>query len=63
MRNVDEVATQHRFASLGSAPVSPDHPCGASARYEPEFAALEAELAKQESLNPTPVDWKRVVEL
>jgi type VI secretion system protein VasJ len=60
---VDEATTNHRFASLGLAPVSPDHPCGASARYEPEFEQLEAELAKQESLTPTAVDWKRVVEL
>jgi type VI secretion system protein VasJ len=60
---VDEAATNHRFASLGSAPVSPDHPCGVSVRYEPEFEQLEAELAKQESLTPAPVDWKRVVEL
>lgn len=60
---MDEAATSHRFANLGSAPVSPDQPCGASARYEPQFEQLEAELAKQESLTPTAVDWKRVVEL
>ena len=60
---MDDVATQHRYASLGSAPVSPDQPCGASVRYEPEFEELEAELAKQESLTPTAIDWKRVVEL
>lgn len=57
------MATNHRYAGLGSAPVSPEQPCGASARYEPEFEQLEAELAKQESLTPSAVDWKRVVEL
>ena len=60
---MDETATNHRFASLGAAAISPDHPCGSSARYESEFEQLEAELAKQESLTPTAVDWKRVVEL
>lgn len=60
---MDEAGASHRFANLGSAPVSPDEPCGASARYEPEFEQLEAELAKQESLTPTAVDWKRVVDL
>ncbi|HEX7030437.1 MAG TPA: type VI secretion system protein TssA [Gammaproteobacteria bacterium] len=51
------------LAQLGSEPVSADAPGGSSARYEAEFAALEEELAKQESLTAQSVDWGRVVEL
>lgn len=47
--------------ALGSAPISPDAPAGESARYEPEFERIEAEVAKLESVNPTDVDWKAVV--
>ncbi len=60
---VDDAAKDQQFAELGSHPISPGQPCGQSARYEPEFEQLEAELAKQESLTPTAVDWGRVVEL
>ena len=52
-----------QLAELGTAPVSAAQPCGQSARYEPEFEQLEAELAKQESLTPSAVDWSKVVEL
>lgn len=60
---MDEAAVNQQFAGLGSAPISPQQPCGQSARYEPEFEQLEAELAKQESLTPAAVDWGKVVEL
>jgi len=60
---VDEAAVIQQFAELGSLPVTPEQPCGQSARYEPEFEQLEAELAKQESLTPAAVDWGKVVEL
>jgi type VI secretion system protein VasJ len=60
---VDEAAVNQQFAGLGSLPISAAQPCGQSARYESEFEQLEAELAKQESLTPSAVDWGRVVEL
>ena len=63
VRVVDEAAVNQQFAGLGSLPIDAAQPCGQSARYEPEFEQLEAELAKQESLTPTAVDWGRVVEL
>jgi len=46
---------------LGSTPISAEAPAGESARYEPEFERIEAEVAKLESVNPTDVDWKAVV--
>ncbi|HEX6930344.1 MAG TPA: type VI secretion system protein TssA [Gammaproteobacteria bacterium] len=49
--------------ALGREPVSADAPGGTPARYEPEFAALEEELAKQESLTAQSVDWAKVIEL
>ena len=44
-------------------PVSETAPCGENIRYETVFEELEAELAKQESLNSETVDWNRVSEL
>ena len=44
------------------APLSTTNPCGESARYEPEYEALQAEIAKQESLNPEPVNWGQVID-
>lgn len=52
--------TGHAYAELGRKPVSADAPCGANARYEADFEALEAEIAKQESLNAAKVDWRKV---
>ena len=60
---MDEASVNQQFAELGSSPISPQQACGQSARYEPEFEQLEAELAKQESLTPSAVDWGKVVEL
>jgi len=60
---VDEASVNQQLAELGTAPISAAQPCGQSARYEPEFEQLEAELAKQESLTPSAVDWGKVVEL
>lgn len=55
------------LARLGSEPIAPDIPCGASARYEPENDRLGAEIAKLDTLTPQgtaePVDWGRVVDL
>jgi type VI secretion system protein VasJ len=60
---VDEASVNQQLAELGVTPISAAQPCGQSARYEPEFEQLEAELAKQESLTPSAVDWGKVVEL
>ena len=61
---MDEAAVNQQVCRIGVPSRSvPTQPCGQSARYEPEFEQLEAELAKQESLTPTAVDWGRVVEL
>jgi len=46
--------------ALGSTPISAETPAGGSARYEPEFERIEAEVAKLESVNATEVDWKAV---
>ena len=56
-------AEDHALALRGETPVSEALPCGENIRYEPVFEELEAELAKQESLNAETVDWKRVAEL
>ncbi len=47
---------------LGTAPISADAPGGSSARYEPEFETLDAEIAKLEALNGAPVEWGVVVD-
>lgn len=51
---------QHPLLNIGSTAIPGDSPCGINAKYEPSFEALEAELAKQESLSAETVDWKEV---
>lgn len=41
-------------------PIPGDAPTGISARYEPAFVRLEAEIAKLGALNGGPVDWHAV---
>lgn len=48
---------------LGVEPVSQDQPGGTSVRNEDEYAELQAEISKLESLTGGAVDWPRVVEL
>lgn len=56
-------AMTSELEQLGSLPIRPDTPCGVAARYEPEYESLGAEIAKQESLHPQPVNWENVVDL
>ncbi|NRA24043.1 MAG: type VI secretion system protein [Oleispira sp.] len=51
---------QHPLLNIGSTAIAGDSICGINAKYEPSFEALEAELAKQESLTAEKVDWKEV---
>lgn len=44
-------------------PLAGDQPGGVSCRYEPEFEAIEAEIAKLSAITPQAVDWERVVNL
>ncbi len=53
----------HQLYNIGEQAIAGTTPAGVSARYEPEFEQLEAELAKQESLTAESVDWAKVVEL
>ncbi|PCJ86102.1 MAG: type VI secretion system protein TssA [Thiotrichaceae bacterium] len=53
----------HVLSSIGIEPISEASPCGENVRYEAVFEELEAELAKQESLNAETVNWKRVADL
>ncbi|MHA7879566.1 MAG: type VI secretion system protein TssA [Saccharospirillum sp.] len=48
---------------LFTQPIPGDAPCGVSVKYEESFLALEAELAKQESLIAATVDWRQVDQL
>ncbi|MFT5657239.1 MAG: type VI secretion system protein VasJ [Gammaproteobacteria bacterium] len=54
---------EHSLFSIGAQPISIEQPCGVNIRYETEFEQLEAELAKQESLNAETVDWEVVAKL
>jgi type VI secretion system protein VasJ len=53
----------HVLTAVGLEPVNEASPCGENIRYEPVFEELEAELAKQESLNAETVDWKHVADI
>ncbi len=49
------------YADLGKTPISDESPCGADARYEPEFEEMQSEIDKLSS--PTAsgqVDWDKV---
>ncbi len=61
----DDVSNQELsdYVDLGITAISDAAPCGENVRYEPVFEDLEAELAKQQSLNAETVDWNRVSEL
>ena len=56
-------SNEHSLFSIGASPVSEEQPCGINIRYETDFDQLEAELAKQESLNAETVDWNVVAQL
>ncbi|MEM8985871.1 MAG: type VI secretion system protein TssA [Pseudomonadota bacterium] len=51
-----------QFETLGRAPIDGPAPAGASARYEPEYEAIEAELEKLEAVAGGAVDWGTVVD-
>ena len=48
---------------LAAEPISGESPVGIAIKYEDSFQALEAELAKQESLTAATVDWRLVESL
>jgi type VI secretion system protein VasJ len=56
-------SNEHSLFSIGASPISEEQPCGINIRYESDFDQLEAELAKQESLNAETVDWNVVAQL
>ncbi|SRR5579884_314465 len=56
----DEIS---EWRQIGSTPVRPDAPSGDSARYDPLFERLQAEVGKLESLSGGSVQWKEVVDL
>lgn len=45
---------------IATSPIAADAPCGASARYDEAYAALESELAKLENPAGGEVDWRAV---
>jgi len=56
----DEIA---EWVGIGSTPIRPDAPAGDSAKYDPLFEKLQAEIGKMESLAGGPIQWKEVVGL
>jgi type VI secretion system protein VasJ len=59
-RNIVVMEIDHPLLSIGLTAIAGESACGINAKYEPSFEALEAELAKQESLTSEKVDWKEV---
>jgi type VI secretion system protein VasJ len=48
--------------ALGTAPIPGDAPAGQSARYEPEFESMQAEIEKLTGLSGSAPDWNLVAE-
>ena len=59
------VATRLEIADLGKQPIPGAAPAGTSARYEPEYEQVGAEISKLDSLHgdAVAIDWSRVTEL
>lgn len=56
----DSADFEHPLVSLGNTPITSEDPTGISVKYEPDFEAMEAELAKQESVSAASTDWPTV---
>ncbi|MDC4206323.1 MAG: type VI secretion system ImpA family N-terminal domain-containing protein [Candidatus Manganitrophus sp.] len=54
----DEIA---EWVGIGSTPIRSDAPSGDSAKYDPLFEKLQAEIGKLEALSGGPVQWKEVI--
>jgi type VI secretion system protein VasJ len=55
--------TDGMTSALGSQPIPGDKPAGATARYEPEFERLEAEISKLGNPAGGEVKWNEVISL
>ncbi len=51
------------WREIGRRPITAEAPAGASARYDPEFESLAAQIEKLEGVAREPVDWPKVVSL
>ena len=58
--DVISVIANHPLIDIGRNSISDESKCGIAIKYEPDFEALEAELAKQESVTASAVDWPQV---
>lgn len=56
---MSEAASDPR-AAIGAAPIPGDAPAGINIRYEPDFADLQAKVAKMDTDGPLAVNWKEV---
>ena len=61
--NYKHLLQAHDLFNIGSQAINEQSPSGIAAKYEPEFEALEAQLARQEALNAQAVDWQEVKKL
>ena len=51
------------ITALAASPVSESRPAGADAKYEPEYEALTAEIAKLSSVSQSaPISWQDVAD-
>jgi len=51
------------WREIGTRPISAAAPAGVSARYDPDFESLAAQIRRLEGLAHEPVDWPQVVSL
>jgi type VI secretion system protein VasJ len=51
------------WRGIGTRPISAAAPAGVSARYDPDFESLAAQIQRLEGLGREPVDWPQVVSL
>lgn len=51
------------WREIGTRPITAEAPAGVSARYDPDFESLAAQIQKLEGVAREPVDWPKVVSL
>lgn len=54
------MAIDDAILALGRTPIAGDNPCGEDCRYDPDYEAVEAQIAKMQSISGGTPDWLAV---
>ncbi|HET6371578.1 MAG TPA: type VI secretion system protein TssA [Nitrospiria bacterium] len=62
---MEEIVTKEveQWSAIGGKPIRADAPAGDSARYDPAYEKIQAEIAKMDGLSGAAISWKDTVSL